>query len=166
MYGEPPPSYKQSQFYPKADLNAKNSTKQNEFINEPLLKICDRSSSQEETNSHIYENIDEINNSNLVDRPQKRMSKQNAENVGRNSAVNKRAKFQALKKNSSAKGTKKTNEIITDSNNYSDFNNSLEISISPSTLSTSSSTTINKSNQKLKKQSYSTENGYNCILLT
>ena len=49
LYGEPPPSYKQAKFYPKASACKINSAKR---------KVDDDKS------SHIYENIDELSEKN------------------------------------------------------------------------------------------------------
>ncbi|CAF0798424.1 unnamed protein product [Brachionus calyciflorus] len=153
MYGEPPPSYKQSQFYPKANLK-KIKNKNSEITTEPLLKVSDNNESLEDTSSHIYENIDELNTSNDS---QKKLAHHG--NNSRCSVGNKRAKFQTLKKNSLSGSMKLINRkqnVSTDSNNHSD----LDIStISPSTISTSSNSTLNNQKfQKSKKQGISSIN--------
>ncbi|RNA41037.1 Low-density lipo receptor-related [Brachionus plicatilis] len=149
IYGEPPPSYKQFQLYPKANLDD-NKNSQVECSVEPLLKISDSNDDE----SHVYENIDDLNDSNN-DKELKKNSKLNSVNTSRGTPGNKRAKFKTLKKyslNDSMKIKKTT--INSELNHHSDFSNSLDISVSPSSLSTSSSSTLSKSNQKLKKKEF------------
>lgn len=152
IYGEPPPSYKQFQLYPKANLGEKKNL-QMEYSEQPLLKIFDDNDDE----SHFYENIDDLNDVN--ENEFKKSSRLNSAFTSRGTPGNKRAKFKTLKKNSlndsmKIRKTAENNEF----NDHSDFNNSLEISISPSTLSTSSNSTLNKSNQKLQKKEFKNEN--------
>lgn len=147
LYGEPPPSYKQFQLYPKANLNEKDKS-QLECSVEPLLKISDSNDDE----NHLYENIDDAHDTN-INKDFKESSKKNSFNTSRNTPGSKRAKFKTLKKNSlnDSMKLKKTIEN-SESNHLSDLNNSLDFSASPSTLSTSSNSTLTKSNPKLKKK--------------
>lgn len=99
IYGDAPPSYKQSKYFPQADLTDELSIYSDPHPNPPVVQLRDHQAvDTNEEDMHVYANIEEnvINNSGHVNskRPQQ--------------SSNRKGKFQALKKHSSNPNRKAT----------------------------------------------------------
>ena len=85
LYGEPPPSYMQAKFYPKA----------------PAEKLIGKTRLDDEKSSHIYENIDELSAINGKNVRKQQTSNSLSVGVNNTNIPGKRSKFQGLKKHES-----------------------------------------------------------------
>lgn len=103
MYGEPPPSYKMSKYYPKANATTTASAAMTILINKKSSiastaeednenNEIDNEDDEEDKASHIYENIDELQ--------QHHLHFQSKNNSRRDPTATKRrrSRFSALKK--------------------------------------------------------------------
>jgi hypothetical protein len=103
LYGEAPPSYKLSKYYPKANFNIDGPEAPSLTTVEPLLN--NESKEEDEKTSHIYENIDDASQNHQLVIKFKPRSNDNETNYSQaQMAANskrKRSKFQGVKKNSS-----------------------------------------------------------------
>jgi hypothetical protein len=95
VYGEPPPSYKQAKYFPKAPIkNVSLSIDLNQNNN----------NDDDDDENHIYENIEEEGETRRINRNNNNSNNLiNLENLNRNRPppqIQKKAKFQALKKHS------------------------------------------------------------------
>lgn len=155
LYGEPPPSYKLAKYYPKANLNLNNGSQQSPTSVEPLLKS--RCKEEDDKNSHIYENIDEVSHVNSGHHSTANRTTINNDELdysnGKSAAKRKRARFQALKKHSSVNNNSiKTHRQTSNSNSPSDsISDPNDRSLTLVTNSTStSSVTSSKSSHATK----------------
>jgi len=95
VYGDPPPSYKQAKYFPKANFSKENNLLLNKNGKPSSSKIT------EVNESHVYENIEDV------------LNKSNT----REGSQQKRTKFQGLKNNSNKRNSNSITESSTESIN-------------------------------------------------